>query len=235
MLAVLALLPAAPLCATVIAPGGGPSALSSGTIPNATLEASAEHPWDYTGTITIPGPGGSTNHYSFQGFLREQVWRETASGLLDFQYQFVVTTRTNDGPQAVTFFPGIIRNFTLSGFPASVSTDIFTTSSAGTAFTPTTADRLTLPTISFNNFTGSDLPITASATDLLSGSFAIHTNATSFDANGSGTITFSVGESSPVQTDTLFEPSFGAAVPEPMSLALLPLSLVALAVRFRRR
>jgi hypothetical protein len=234
-LAAMLLLPATPLLAVNIFPGNDTTFLPNGAIPNATLLDTAEHPFDFTGTITIPGQGASTNPYSFQGFLRELVYREDASGLLDFQYQFVVTTRTNSGPQAITFFPGFIRNFTLNNFPATISVDAFTTSSAGTNFTPTTADRLDPPNLNFTNFTTTTTPITTDP--LLSGSFAVRTNATSYDANGTGVITFAVATSGGIdQTESLFRPLAAApGVPEPTSLALLPLALTALTLRLRKR
>ncbi len=235
LLAAAFLLPATPLLAVNIFPGNGDTFLPNGTFPNATLAASATHPFDFTGTIVIPGPGGSTNPYSFQGFLNEVVWREQATGQLDFQYQFNVTTRTNSGPQAFSFFPGFVRNFTLNNFPASISTDVINTSSSGTNFAPTTANRLDTPNLNFTNFTTTTTPITTDP--LLPGSFIVRTNATSFDDNGTGVITFAVATNGGIdQTETFFRPLAAApGVPEPTSLALLPLALTALTLRLKKR
>lgn len=208
-LAAASLLSAAPSQATPLAPGTSiPSPFTDfdGTTYGAPLA---------TATTAFSTPG------DIDGTARAAVFLN-AGGTLDFVYQVSVTTTDGSGVQRFT-----VSDF---GFPPEWTTDILQSDDAFSIFLAGTeaadsADRsLGGSTVGFQY--GIATPLSAGETSL---TYIVRTNATEFVP---GLFTVQNGGSQNVPG---FQPA-AAAVPEPVSMALLLPGLVPLALtKLRRR
>ena len=193
--------------------GAGAFGDCTGTAVASTLVASLSAPW--TSSLGLD-----------TGTLISAVYREDGAGTLDFYYQVVVNTTSTNCPSAQNPTCDPIARETNTDFNnggswttwAATRGDAVGPFSAGTIF-PITADRNAAGNVvgfSFSPPDGAKIPPGSTSAILI-----VSTNATNFTTGNSSVI------DGGTVTVSSFEPA--AAVPEPASLALLGLGLLAVA------
>jgi len=156
--------------------------------------------------------------------LRNYVVRETATGTLDFYYQFNNVGTTVEGPQGSL----VLNGFTTTTIDADYRTDIGQSpGETGITYLPTSPNS---QVFFFGNTRSSDGMQWHIQPGASLAPFFIRTNATDFIAAGEADIP------NVNLFHTAFIPVSGSqpGVPEPATLALLPLALAALVTRHRR-